>query len=111
MYAAVSYRSREIATLRVMGFRRGSIVLSFVFEAILLSLLGAAVGIVLMLPFNGMSTSTANNVTFSEVEFSMRITLSVVINAIIFAVVMGLIGGVAPAWNAARKEILASLRD
>ena len=111
MYAAVAYRSREIATLRVMGFRRGSIVMSFVFEAVLLALLGAAVGIVLMLPFNGMSTSTANNVTFSEVEFSMRITLSVVINAIIFAVAMGLIGGVAPAWNAARKEILASLRD
>src|SRR5205823_7124395 len=90
MYAAVSYRSREIATLRIMGFRRGSIVLSFVFEAVLLALLGAAVGIVLMLPFNGMSTSTANNMTFSEVEFSMRITLQVVISAVIFAVAMGL---------------------
>lgn len=111
MYAAVAYRSREIATLRIMGFRKGSIVVSFVFEAVLLSLLGAAVGIVLMLPFNGMSTSTANNVTFSEVEFSMRITLQVVISAMIFAVAMGLIGGVAPAWGAARKEILAALRD
>src|SRR5205085_8776774 len=95
MYAAVAYRSPEIATLRVMGFRRGSIVLSFVFEAVLLALLGAAVGIILMLPFNGMTTSTANNMTFSEVEISMRITLSVIINAIIFAVIMGLIGGVA----------------
>jgi putative ABC transport system permease protein len=111
MYAAVAYRSREIATLRVMGFRRGSIVMSFVFEAMLLALLGAAVGIILMLPFNGMSTSTANNVTFSEVEFSMRITLSVVIYAVVFAVGMGLIGGVAPAWSAARREILAALRD
>ncbi len=111
MYAAVAYRSREIATLRIMGFRKGSIVTSFVFEAVLLSLLGAAVGIVLMLPFNGMSTSTANNVTFSEVEFSMRLTLQVVVSAMIFAVAMGLIGGVAPAWGAARKEILAALRD
>ena len=111
MYAAVAYRSREIATLRIMGFRKGSIVLSFVFEAVLLSLLGAAVGIVLMLPFHGMSTSTANNVTFSEVEFSMRITLQVVISAMFFAVAMGLMGGVAPAWGAARKEILAALRD
>jgi ABC-type lipoprotein release transport system permease subunit len=111
MYAAVAYRSREIATLRIMGFRKGSIVLSFVFEAVLLALLGAAIGIVLMLPFNGMSTSTANNVTFSEVEFSMRITLQVVISAMIFAVAMGLMGGVAPAWGAARKEILAALRD
>src|SRR6476659_1071629 len=111
MYASVDYRSREIATLRIMGFRKGSIVLSFIFEAVLLALLGAAVGVVLMLPFNGMSTSTANNVTFSEVEFSMRITFQVVISAMIFAVAMGLIGGVAPAWGAARKEILAALRD
>jgi ABC-type antimicrobial peptide transport system permease subunit len=111
MYAAVAYRSREIATLRVIGFRRGSIVASFVFEAVLLSLLGAAVGILLMLPFNGWSTSTANNVTFSEVEFSMRITLQVVIYAVVFAVTMGFIGGVAPAWGAARREILAALRD
>jgi len=111
MYAAVAYRSREIATLRIMGFRKGSIVMSFVFEAVLLALLGAAVGIVLMLPFHGMSTSTANNVTFSEVEFSMRITLSVVFWAVVFAISMGLIGGVAPAWGAARKEILAALRD
>jgi len=111
MYAAVAYRSREIATLRVMGFRRGSIVTSFVFESVLLALLGAAIGIVLMLPFNGMSTSTSNQVTFSEVEFSMRITLQVVVTAVVFAVAMGLIGGVAPAWGAARREILAALRD
>lgn len=111
MYAAVSYRSREIATLRVIGFRRGSILTSFVFESVLLALLGAIVGIVLMLPFNGMSTSTANQATFSEVVFSMQITLPVVVNAVIFAVVMGLIGGVAPAWAAARRDILTALRD
>lgn len=111
MYAAVAYRSREIATLRIMGFRKDSIVVSFIFEAVLLALLGAAIGIVLMLPFNGMSTSTANQVTFSQVVFSMKITLSVVISAVIFAVVMGLIGGVAPAWGSARREILAALRD
>jgi putative ABC transport system permease protein len=111
MYAAVAYRSREIATLRVIGFRRGSIVTSFLFESVLLALVGAAIGIALMLPFNGMSTSTSNQVTFSEVVFTMQITLSVVVTAIIFALVMGLIGGVAPAWGAARREILAALRD
>jgi putative ABC transport system permease protein len=111
MYAAVAYRSREIATLRVIGFRRGSIVTSFIFESVLLALLGAVIGIVLMLPFNGMSTSTSNQVTFSEVTFSMQITLRVVITAFVFAVAMGLIGGVAPAWGAARREILAALRD
>ena len=111
MYAAVAYRSREIATLRVIGFRRGSIVTSFIFESVLLALLGAAFGILLMLPFNGMSTSTSNQVTFSEVVFTMQITLSVVITAVVFAIFMGLIGGVAPAWGAARREILAALRD
>ena len=95
----------------MIGFRRGSILASFVFESVLLALFGAAVGIILMLPFNGMSTATSNQVTFSEVEFSMRITLQVVGWAVAFAVAMGLVGGVAPAWGAARKEILAALRD
>jgi putative ABC transport system permease protein len=58
-----------------------------------------------------MSTGTSNAVTFSEVVFSMRITPQVVISAVIFAIAMGLIGGVAPAWGAARREILAALRD
>lgn len=111
MYAAVAYRSREIATLRVIGFRRGSILTSFVFESVLLALLGAIVGIVLMLPFNGMSTSTSNQATFSEVVFRMQLTLPVIGWAVVFAVVMGLIGGVAPAYGAARRDILAALRD
>ena len=111
MYAAVAYRSREIATLRVIGFSRPSILTSFVFESVMLSLLGALVGIVLMLPFNGMTTGTNNPVTFSEAVFSLRMTPSVVTSAVIFAVIMGLFGGIAPAWHAARREILASLRD
>jgi len=111
MYAAVAYRSREIATLRVIGFSRSSILTSFVFESVMLSLLGALVGIVLMLPFNGMTTGTNNPVTFSEAVFSLRMTPSVVGSAVVFAVVMGLFGGIAPAWHAARRQILASLRD
>jgi len=111
MYAAVAYRSREIATLRVIGFSRPSILTSFVFESIVLSLIGAAVGIILMLPFNGMTTGTSNAVTFSEVVFSLRMTPFVVGVAIMFAVIMGLFGGIAPAWHAARKDILTALRD
>jgi putative ABC transport system permease protein len=111
MYAAVAYRSREIATLRVIGFSRPSILTSFVFESVMLSLLGALVGIVLMLPFNGMTTGTNNPVTFSEAVFSLRMTPGVVGSAVVFAVVMGLFGGIAPAWHAARRQILASLRD
>jgi putative ABC transport system permease protein len=111
MYAAVAYRSREIATLRVIGFSRPSILTSFVFEAILLSLLGAAVGIVLMLPFNGMTTGTSNQVTFSEVVFSLQMTPFVIASALLFAMVMGLVGGIFPAWHASRREILSALRD
>jgi putative ABC transport system permease protein len=111
MYAAVAYRSREIATLRVIGFSRPSILTSFVFESVLLSMLGALVGIILMLPFNGMTTGTNNPITFSEAVFSLRMTPNVVISAIVFAIIMGLFGGIAPAWHAARREILASLRD
>jgi putative ABC transport system permease protein len=111
MYAAVAYRAREIATLRVIGFSRPSILTSFVFESVLLSLLGAAAGILLMLPFNGMTTGTSNAVTFSEIVFSLRMTPVVVGVAIGFAVVMGLFGGMAPAWHAARRDILGALRD
>jgi putative ABC transport system permease protein len=111
MYAAVAYRSREIATLRVIGFSRPSILTSFVFESILLALLGAAVGVLLMLPMNGMTTGTNNPVTFSEAVFSLRMTPAVVGSAVLFAIIMGLLGGIPPAWHAAKQEILASLRD
>jgi len=110
MYAAVAYRSREIATLRIIGFSRPSILTSFVIEAVLLSLLGAIVGIILILPFNGMTTGIGNQVTFSETVFSLHLTLKVAITAVAFAVVMGLAGGFAPAWHAARQDILTSLR-
>ena len=78
MYAAVAYRGREIATLRVIGFSRPSILTSFMLESLLLSLLGATLGILLMLPFNGMTTGTQNQVTFSEVVFSLQMTPAVV---------------------------------
>jgi putative ABC transport system permease protein len=110
MYAAVAYRSREIATLRVLGFSKPSILTSFVLESLMLALLGAAVGVLLMLPFNGMSTGTSNPVTFSEAIFRLRVTPSVVTSATIFAIVMGLFGGLAPAWHAARQNILTALR-
>jgi putative ABC transport system permease protein len=111
MYAAVAYRAREIATLRILGFAKSSILTSFVLESVLLSLLGAAVGIILMLPFNGMTTGTQNVVTFSEAVFSLRMTPGVVLAAVLFAVFMGLFGGMPPAWHAARGDIVGALRD
>ncbi len=110
MYAAVAYRGREIATLRVIGFSRPAILTSFVLESLILALLGAILGIVLMLPFNGMQTGTSNQVTFSEVVFALRITWSVAFAAVCFALVMGFFGGLAPAWHAARQNILNALR-
>jgi putative ABC transport system permease protein len=110
MYAAVAYRGREIATLRVIGFSRPSILTSFMFESLILSLLGAVLGILLMLPFNGMTTGTSNQVTFSEVVFRLQMTPLVVAAAIGFALIMGVIGGIAPAWQASRRDILSALR-
>jgi putative ABC transport system permease protein len=110
MYAAVAYRSREIATLRIIGFSKPSILTSFVIEALLLSLLGATVGLILILPFNGMTTGIGNSLTFSETVFSLQLTWRVAITAVVFALVMGLLGGFAPAWQAARQDILTSLR-
>jgi len=111
MYAAVAYRGREIATLRVIGFSKPSILTSFVLESLLLSLLGALVGILLMLPLNGMTTGTSNGLTFSEIVFSLRMTVPVVVTAVGFALIMGLFGGIAPAWHAARRDIVVALRD
>lgn len=110
MYAAVAYRSREIATLRIIGFSKPSILTSFVIEALLLSLLGAIVGIILVLPFNGHTTGIGNSLTFSETVFSLQLTWRVLVTAVVFALVMGLVGGFAPAWQAARQDILTSLR-
>src|SRR5271170_2590086 len=110
MYAAVAYRGREIATLRVLGFSRPAILTSFVLESLMLALLGAVAGILLMLPFNGMQTGTSNAVTFSEVVFSLQITLQVAATAVGFALIMVLLGGFAPAWHAARQNILTALR-
>lgn len=111
MYAAVAYRGREIATLRVIGFSRPAILTSFVLESLLLALLGAAAGILLMLPFNGMQTGTSNPVTFAEVVFALRITWTVAGYALVFALIMGFVGGLAPAWHAARQNILNALRS
>ncbi len=111
MYAAVAYRSREIATLRVLGFSRGSILACFVVEAALLSLLGAAVGVLAVLPLHGLSTGTSNLTTFSEAIFSLRVTPGNVLNAVLFALALGVAGGLAPAWQAARRDILGALRD
>ncbi|HVN03006.1 MAG TPA: ABC transporter permease [Bryobacteraceae bacterium] len=111
MFAAVSRRATEIGTLRVLGFSRFSILTSFFFESLLLAAIGGAVGCVLALPLNGITTAVGSFTTFSEIAFNFRVTPSVMLPGVIFALVLGAIGGLLPARSAARKEILVALRE
>jgi putative ABC transport system permease protein len=111
MYAAVARRAREIGTLRVLGFSGGSILLSFVAESLLLSLLGGLLGCLLVLPLNNITTAIGSFVTFSEISFNFRVSPQIMLVGMVFALVMGTLGGLLPARMAARKEILAALRD
>jgi putative ABC transport system permease protein len=111
MYAAVARRSAEIGTLRVLGFSRGSILISFTIEALLLSLLGGVLGLILVLPLTNVTTGIGNFVTFSELSFQFRITPMIAAVGVGFALIMGLLGGLFPAGSAAKKEILSALRQ
>ncbi len=111
MYAAVARRAREIGTLRVLGFSRGSILLSFLLESVCLSVIGGILGCLLVLPLNNVTTAVGSFVTFSEMAFNFHVSPEIMAVGIAFAVVMGTLGGLFPARSAARKEILVALRD
>jgi putative ABC transport system permease protein len=111
MYSAVAERSREVATLRALGFGGGSIVLSFTFEALFIALVGAVVGCVAVMPVNGLTTSTLNFQTFSHLAFAFQVTPPLLAVGVLFALLMGLAGGVPPALRAARMPVTAALRD
>jgi putative ABC transport system permease protein len=110
MYAAVSRRAREIGTLRVLGFSRGSILFSFFVESVLLSGLGGVLGCLLVSLLNGATTGIGN-ANFAETTFAFRVTPQIMLVGITFAVVLGSIGGLFPARMAANKEILTALRE
>ena len=111
MYAAVARRSSEIGTLRVLGFSRRSILLAFLLESTFLSLIGGFLGCLLVLPLNGLETGVGSFVTFSELTFSFHITPQVMLTGVLFALVMGVLGGILPAASAARKQILSALKS
>jgi putative ABC transport system permease protein len=111
MYSAVAERSREIATLRALGFGAGSIVLSFTAEALLVALAGGLLGCLAVLPINGLTTSTFNIQSFSHLAFAFRITPPLLGLGVAFALLMGLVGGVPPAIRAARLPVAVALRD
>jgi len=111
MYAAVSNRTREIGTLRALGFSRGSILLSFLIEAVLLALVGGGIGSLLALSVNGISTGSANFVTFTEVTYNFRVTFPLVVSALALSGFLGVLGGFFPARAAAKKPIIDALRS
>jgi putative ABC transport system permease protein len=111
MYAAVAYRTREIATLRILGFKRGSILLSFMIESLTLALIGGVLGCVLALPINGITGGTANWQTFSEIAFAFRVTPGLVGIGMGFALLMGLFGGFFPARRASKQEPAGAMRE
>ncbi|HTV58080.1 MAG TPA: ABC transporter permease [Verrucomicrobiae bacterium] len=111
MYSMISERSREIATMRAIGFGSGSVTLSFIFEALFIAFLGGIVGCLLVLPVNGVTTGALNWQTFSHVAFAFSITPALIVGGLIFALLMGLVGGVPPAVRAATRPVAGALRE
>ena len=103
MYAAVARRSREIGTLRVLGFSKGSILVSFFLESVLLSALGGVLGCLLVLPLNGITTGIGNS-NFSETAFNFHVISRNHVDGIAFAVILGAVGGLFPASNRGEKR-------
>jgi putative ABC transport system permease protein len=111
MYAAVARRTKEIGTLRVLGFRRRSILISFVLESVAIAVIGVGIGILLALPLNFVSTGTANFTTFSEIAFNFRVTPELMLWALIFGVGIGFLGSLLPSIRASRFRIVDALRS
>lgn len=109
MYAAVSSRGREIGTLRALGFPRRHILMSFLVESLVICLIGGALGCLATLPLNGLSGGTANG--FTEITFALRFDAKVLLQGMILALAMGLLGGLFPAIRAIRLEIINALRQ
>ena len=111
MYAAVATRTGEIGTLRAIGFHRRSILGAFLLEALLLGLIGGVAGLACSSCLQLITISTMNWQTFSELAFSFTLTREIALQSLLFAVVMGFVGGVIPAIRAARMNIVAALRS
>jgi putative ABC transport system permease protein len=112
MYSAVSNRTREIATLRALGFGRGPVILSIMFESLVLAIIGGVIGAVAAyLAFDGFQAATINWQTFSQIAFAFAVTPDLLVSAIVWAVSIGFLGGLFPAIRAVRMPIAAALRE
>jgi putative ABC transport system permease protein len=111
MYSAVAERGREIGTMRALGFGGPSVVFSFLFEALLISFVGGVLGCLAVLPLNGLTTSTMNFQTFSNLAFAFKITFDLLWMGVLFALIMGVLGGMPPAIRAASRPVASALRE
>lgn len=111
MYGAVANRTKEIATMRALGFKRRNILSAFLIEAIVIAMAGGLIGLIASSFLQAISISTINFDTFSEIAFNFALSPSIVITVLIFALVMGIMGGFLPAVRAARIKIIEALRS
>ncbi len=112
MYSAVASRTREIATLRALGFASFPVVVSVLAEAVLLSLIGGLIGgLLAYIAFDGYQTATMNWQSFSQVAFAFAVTPGLLLQAMLYAIGMGFLGGLFPAWRAARMPVVTALRQ
>jgi putative ABC transport system permease protein len=112
MYSAVSTRTREIATLRALGFGSTAVVISVLTEALLIGLAGGVIGaLIAYLAFNGVRASTMNFTTFSQITFAFTVTPMVLVLGVVYALILGFIGGLLPGLRAARLPITTGLRE
>jgi putative ABC transport system permease protein len=111
MYSAVSERGREIAVMRALGFGAIAVVFSFLIEAVLISIVGGVLGCMAVLPLNGFTTGAMNWQTFSHLAFAFKITPGLLVGGIIFALGMGVVGGLLPAIQAALRPVATALRS
>ena len=110
MFATVAQRVGEIGTLRALGFRRSAVLLAFLTESLLLSLVGGVLGLAGASLMQAVDISTTNFQTFAELAFQFRLTPAIVVQTLLFALAMGVVGGFVPAWRAARLKIVDCLR-
>jgi putative ABC transport system permease protein len=112
MYTAVASRTREIATLRALGFGSIPVVVSVLVEAALLGLVGGVVGaLIARIAFDGFETATMNFQSFSQIAFKFAVTPALMGQALFYALLMGLVGGLVPAIRAARMPVVTALRE
>jgi len=111
MFASVASRIGEIGTLRALGFRRRAVLLAFLSESLMLSLVGGVLGLVGAAFMQTVRISTVNFQTFSEIAFRFHFTPAIAVQALLFALAMGVVGGFIPAWRASRMKIVDCLRE